>query len=58
MKTSVFRYDIEKKTQEKNHFGQNPGTPKQKTQWTHSINRYPPHLSPASTLVEATPQTT
>ena len=47
----------EKKTQ-KNHFGQNPGTPKQKLSGPPSINCYPAHLSPASTLVEATPQTT
>ena len=53
---SLFRSN-ENKTQ-KNHFGQNPGTPKQKLSGPLSINRYLAHLSPASTSVEATPQTT
>ena len=41
---------IENKTQ-KNHFGQNPRTPKQKLSRPLLINRYPAHLSLASTSV-------
>ena len=51
----ITKDSIEQKSQ-KNHLEQNPGTPKRKIQWTPLINCYPTHLSPASTLVEATPQ--